>query len=200
MPTASIYYVNPSGNVPPTSPLVGDPWDVTTYSDAIAATAALENHPDAVFLDESSVAEASCKELREACIRMRTPVFILEPTANIGDIAQAFEKARIDRQIDQLRDLGGDDFVTELIDLFLGQTPSQLAAMRDALTQGDSTALQKVAHTLKSSAGNFGGRVLQELCARTERAAMTDGSSLPALLNHVDDAFARVKEYLQSKR
>lgn len=200
MPTATIFFVNPARIAEPSSPLAGDPWEVTSFADAASAAAALEKRPDAVFLDGALTAIAGRAELLAACERLKTPVFDLDRQGGNDEVARALEAARVDRQIDQLRELGGDVFVAEMIDLFLGQTPGQLSALREALARGDVTAVKKGAHTLKSSAGNFGGHVLQELCARAERAAAADPASLPPILDETERAFARLKAHLESKR
>lgn len=200
MPIASIFYVSPAGNALPTSPLAGDIWNVTPFADAAAAEAALDRRPDAVLYDAADATGMAFDRLCVACQRTATPMFPLAGSGTIAQAALAFERARIDRQLNQLRDLGGDDFVAEMIDLFLAQAQNQLATMRDSLSRGESTEVQKLAHTLKSSAGNFGARALQELCARTERAATTDTDRLPELLGHIETAYWRLRSHLETRK
>ena len=50
------------------------------------------------------------------------------------------------------------------IDAFVADTPPHLAALREAATGGDTTALEHLAHTLKGSSGNLGALRLADLC------------------------------------
>lgn len=53
--------------------------------------------------------------------------------------------------------------------LYLSQVPQLLASMRMAVTQGDATALQQAAHSLKSSSSQVGAQQLADLCRQLER-------------------------------
>jgi HPt (histidine-containing phosphotransfer) domain-containing protein len=59
-------------------------------------------------------------------------------------------------------------FLAELVDLFLADCPSRLAALRDAVAHDDREAADLAAHALKSSALNLGAvalaGLLQSLC------------------------------------
>jgi signal transduction histidine kinase/CheY-like chemotaxis protein/HPt (histidine-containing phosphotransfer) domain-containing protein len=72
-----------------------------------------------------------------------------------------------------LRALGGgdNDFVFEMIDLFIEQSPRNLEVMRAALDVGDLPAIAKAAHNMKSSSAYLGARRLSELCAQLETKA-----------------------------
>src|SRR3984893_2474247 len=50
---------------------------------------------------------------------------------------------------------GNSELLTELVQLFLGEAPQLLEAMRKALQQGDMQELRRSAHSLKGAAGNF---------------------------------------------
>jgi len=80
----------------------------------------------------------------------------------------------IDRSVlDGLKALGGgdNDFVLEMIDLFLEQSPRNLEVMRAALDVGDIPAVAKAAHNMKSSSAYLGARRLSELCGQVEAKA-----------------------------
>ncbi len=79
-----------------------------------------------------------------------------------------------------LRVSGEPDPVAELIDLLLTDLPMRLQAILDAVARQDMAALKAVAHTLKGSANNIGGRRLAALCEGLERKASVgdwDGAS-----------------------
>ncbi len=80
----------------------------------------------------------------------------------------------IDRGVLQgLKALGGgdNDFVHEMIELFLEQSPRNLEVMRAALDVGDLPAVSKAAHNMKSSSAYLGARRLSELCGQVETKA-----------------------------
>ena len=80
---------------------------------------------------------------------------------------------------------GGDaEFVDELVDTFLSDAESQLAALRDAVAAGDDAAIQRPAHSLKTNSLNVGATVLADL---------TKALELDARSGSVPDAGARVE-------
>ena len=106
--------------------------------------------------------------------------------------------------LDTLRELNEDgepDIVTELIDLFLRDTPPRLAALKDAIREGDVQALSQNAHTLKGSSANLGATRLASLNAELHSQA-SDGSLEGAgrLLAQLDNEFERVRHLLESER
>jgi HPt (histidine-containing phosphotransfer) domain-containing protein len=57
--------------------------------------------------------------------------------------------------------IGGEKaMLTELIDSFLHEAPKLFAAFHEALQQNDAAKLRMAAHTIKSSAGDFGALTL----------------------------------------
>ncbi len=97
-------------------------------------------------------------------------------------------------------DLGGGDpaIVAELIEMFLADTPLQLAEMRQALLDGDAAIVQRAAHTLKSSSASLGAQALASLCGALELLAR-DGQLDRAgeHLVQIEAAFAQVEAALQ---
>jgi HPt (histidine-containing phosphotransfer) domain-containing protein len=74
--------------------------------------------------------------------------------------------------LDKLLDLiGGDpDSLAELIESFLEESPLLVDQMRRAAASGDRAALGRAAHTLKSSARDFGAMDLAALCEDMEKS------------------------------
>jgi HPt (histidine-containing phosphotransfer) domain-containing protein len=72
--------------------------------------------------------------------------------------------------LDKLLDLiGGDqESLAELIESFLDESPLLVEQMRRAAESGDRSGLGRAAHTLKSSARDFGANQLSALCAAME--------------------------------
>jgi two-component system, sensor histidine kinase len=74
-------------------------------------------------------------------------------------------------QLESLRELsqpGEKDFVSELIDIFLQQSPLVLAELEAGVKNGDALTIEKLAHKFKGSCGNIGAVRLQKLCAELE--------------------------------
>lgn len=60
------------------------------------------------------------------------------------------------------------EFVIELIDIYLNETPKQIKTISDALDAKDLPALVNVAHKLKGSSMNIGAKQLGALCLKLE--------------------------------
>jgi CheY-like chemotaxis protein/HPt (histidine-containing phosphotransfer) domain-containing protein len=71
-------------------------------------------------------------------------------TATATDGAEAFNRAAALKRVD-----GDLELMKELVELFLGECPQRMAEIREALTRRDAATLQRAAHTLKGSVGNF---------------------------------------------
>ncbi|MGK5073436.1 response regulator [Janthinobacterium sp. ZB1P44] len=93
----------------------------------------------------------------------------------------------------------GDALLERVIEAFVGETPRQLIAMREAIAGADAEALRKVAHSLKSGSANVGADGLAQLCKEMEklgRAGSTEGAA--ALLQQMQQAFLAVRESLKA--
>ncbi len=87
--------------------------------------------------------------------------------------------------LERLSRVGGSALVTELVGLYLEDLPGRLTRARDALTAGDSPALAKAAHAIRSSSAQLGAEALTSACNALEDAAERDDLA---------DAAARVTE------
>ena len=110
---------------------------------------------------------------------------------------EAIEGAALDR----LLRIGGQEFLLEMIDLFLENAPQRIRAARDAVEAGDADGVYRAAHSLKSTAANLGARPLQRLAERLEsRAAEGDVEALPPLVEEVARRYEQVRHRLESER
>lgn len=82
------------------------------------------------------------------------------------------------------------DFVRDLVDMYLSNFPEQNDELRAAFAAGDAEKVRKVAHRLKSSTGNLGGRRAQAAVVELEYQAM-DGQ-----LDGADALFAQCQTEL----
>jgi CheY-like chemotaxis protein len=78
------------------------------------------------------------------------------------------------RAIEGLRELGGEEFLVEVIDTFLSDAPALVATLRTTRDQGDAEGLRRAAHTLKANGQTFGAGDFAELCRELERRARSD--------------------------
>jgi HPt (histidine-containing phosphotransfer) domain-containing protein len=103
------------------------------------------------------------------------------PLLQNGDAASnGGEISLDDAALQSLRELGGDDFLAEVIDTFLGDAPSLLAALRRSFDEQDAEELRRAAHTLKSNSATVGAEDFSELCRDLEQRAKSgrlDGAS-----------------------
>ena len=78
---------------------------------------------------------------------------------------QAIDKATFE----ELKQMSGADFINELIDAFLEDTPHMIQNMQTAAASGDVESFRRNAHSLKSNAYTFGAAELGQLAKELER-------------------------------
>jgi len=79
----------------------------------------------------------------------------------------------------ELQDDGDPDIVAEVGGLFLEHSPQKIAAILQAVENGDAKGLQTAAHSLKSSSAYVGAMRLSELSRELEmmgRSQVMDGA------------------------
>jgi CheY-like chemotaxis protein/CHASE3 domain sensor protein len=93
------------------------------------------------------------------------------------------------------------DIVTELIDMFLADTPARLETLRHAIQRADPQALEQAGHSLKGSCAMIGARRMTDLCAQLERLARVNAiEGAETLLNDLESEFVRVRRVLEGQR
>jgi len=122
--------------------------------------------------------------------------------SNVGDITAhpRFRPAgpAVDQRVlDELETLGGQAFVTHLIEDFLLDAAALIAQLKRAVVAGDLPDFRAQAHALRSGAANVGARSLYELCDdwRISRPQdlMEQG---PLHIRRLAQALARLREAL----
>jgi HPt (histidine-containing phosphotransfer) domain-containing protein len=73
-----------------------------------------------------------------------------------------------------------EDLASELIALFLEDSPKQLMALQQALRAADFGEVEKRSHRLKGSAGSIGAVRLREICESLELNARAGIGPIPA--------------------
>lgn len=104
----------------------------------------------------------------------------MDISRDVIDVSEALERMDGDKEL-----LG------ELVELFLEESPSMLAAIKGAVAQHDTKALEYSAHTLKGSVGNFGAKNVYEAAFVLEQAGRAES------LSGTEVAFATLEKALQ---
>jgi diguanylate cyclase (GGDEF)-like protein len=110
------------------------------------------------------------------------------------------EEAAIDIEVmQQLREaLGGG--ASEMIKVFLEDTPVYLDQLQKAVAADDFEAICAMAHTIKGSGSNFGANQLAGFCAKLEEAARARSQEgVPELISSCVDEYAKVSQALRKE-
>jgi len=99
------------------------------------------------------------------------------------------------------QDGGDSEFLNEIIDQFLQDAPSQLAAIRRALVHADAQALAREAHGLKGLCSIFGAHRMEAYCkdlvARGRAGSVHEAD---AVLTQLESEFSRVEQALKTEK
>jgi PAS domain S-box-containing protein len=126
-----------------------------------------------------------------------------KPAAN-GDGGSAAAVGYVsldDGALTSLRDLGGDEFLSEVIDAFLADAPALIATLRRSLEEQSSEELRRAAHTLKSNGATLGAAEFADLCRALEQRAKAgelDGAS--ELVDRIEQEYRPLEEALSALR
>jgi two-component system, sensor histidine kinase and response regulator len=137
------------------------------------------------------VSEETAQEIEET---------VIVPEAR--DDSSATEGDSIDRSVlESLRELqeeGEPDIISELVQLFVEDTPPQLAALREAVEASDAQSVERIAHTLKGSCGNMGAVRMAKLCEELQGVgASRNLARVPELPDQLEAEFELVSKLLK---
>jgi PAS domain S-box-containing protein len=149
-------------------------------------------------------------EDREACFAAGMDDYVAKPIRPDA-LAQALSRARPRRApsenggikldaaaLESLRELGGEEFLAELIGTFLSDAPALLATLR---TARETEELRRAAHTLKSNGQTFGAGGFAELCRELEeRARSGELSGADELIDRIEGEYAALEKALTALR
>jgi HPt (histidine-containing phosphotransfer) domain-containing protein len=97
--------------------------------------------------------------------------------------------------IENLRSLNpgdNDEFLREIVQIFLADTPQRIAELEQSLIAGDIPKFARAAHSVKGSSANLGAMALRSVAEKLEhqsRQAGLDGA--PPVLVELKVQFAR---------
>lgn len=110
----------------------------------------------------------------------------------------ATAEAGSEDELEAMRDLFGEDFAM-LAELYLGDSPKRIAALRDAAAAGDASQAARVAHSLGGSCASIGAPGLALLC-RTLELDCRNGriDHLAPQLQAIEAAYAKLESRLRA--
>jgi HPt (histidine-containing phosphotransfer) domain-containing protein len=120
-----------------------------------------------------------------------------EAASREGAGVPALDAAAFDRLRVLERDAPG--VLSEIVRLFLTDTPERIQSLRAAASRGDAETLGSLAHGLKGSSGYIGAREMELVCSEIERmarggktdAAMQRVGMLEGVLERTREALGR---------
>ncbi len=105
------------------------------------------------------------------------------------------------KSFENLKALAGSDFISELIDTFLADTPAIIQQMHSSLAAQDVDTFRRAAHSLKSNAASFGAGALTTLLQELEQLARENKlSEIRNQLQDVEEAYGEAARALKEMR
>jgi PAS domain S-box-containing protein len=157
-------------------------------------------------------------EDREACFAAGMNDYVAKPIRS-EELAAALKRAKRlpggaaesedrvgyvsldDGALQNLRDLGGEDFLREVIDAFLADAPALIATLRSSLDEQGAEELRRAAHTLKSNGATLGAEGFAELCRTLEqRAKAGELDAAAELVDRIEQEYRPLEEALSTLR
>jgi HPt (histidine-containing phosphotransfer) domain-containing protein len=107
-------------------------------------------------------------------------------------------------RLQELEQETDSEFVNELIDIYMNETPKQIQAIATALTAQAFAPLMIAAHTLKGSSLNLGAKQLGALCLKLEELgragkSIPEGNNIAEIENEYENVKAMLLAFKHSK-
>ena len=97
--------------------------------------------------------------------------------------------------------VGGDEeFIVEILTLFLETSGADVQALHRAANAGDRTSVSRLAHTLKGASGNVGADAMMDIARQVEEALQReDDTQVKVLAEEVVSVFAATTEHIRRR-
>ena len=140
-------------------------------------------------------------EMIESCQDGGSP---LQKPALPGELHAADDSSPVDLDIALARMDGDKELLEELLQIFLEDYPRLLDEIGSAIDRGDGKQLERAAHSLKGSVGNFGARITMEKSLQLENMGRTGQleqapATFDALVRSIDQLIPALSELLPQK-
>lgn len=95
-----------------------------------------------------------------------------------------------------LRSVGHDEgILREVLDIYVDDTPKQLAALSEAVDKDDAEGVQRISHTIKGASANVGAHLCRDIALELEQAGRSgDLSGAAELCKTLEVQFNLVKK------
>lgn len=91
-----------------------------------------------------------------------------------------------------------DEFLREIVGIFLEDTPQRIAELDQSLTGNDPSRFTRAAHSIKGSSSNLGAMALRAVAERLEHQSKQNGlTGLEPLIAELKSEFARADAELR---
>ena len=87
---------------------------------------------------------------------------------------------------------GEPDVLQEILHVFLAEVPRRVDLLKAAWRDGNAGEVERLAHSLKGSAGNIGAGAMFEVCRGIDERARTGDLGIDNLIASLDREYARV--------
>lgn len=95
----------------------------------------------------------------------------------------------------------GRDFLSEVIDLYINDTPGRLEGLRQALAEQDASTAERLTHSIKGSNSNIGAPIVEKIAAELEnRLSEGNFEGSEQFLKQIETETHRVCEALEALR
>ncbi|MBL9190310.1 MAG: Hpt domain-containing protein [Opitutaceae bacterium] len=88
----------------------------------------------------------------------------------------------------------GDEFLRDIIGIYLEDTPARIVELEECLTSGDVTRFTRAAHSIKGSSANLGAVALRAVAEELEHRSRVQGlGEVAGLIAQIKAEFARAQ-------
>ncbi len=179
--------------------------------DGFEATAKLRARPELAHLPIIAMTAHALAGDRERCLAAGMDDYITKPL-KVEDLSAAISRwvkhnmpqphvqeiEPVDLPALQKLTDGDNEFLQELVELFLADAPERLARLQAAVAASSAKDIRSEAHGLKGSSGNLAANLLQQQMADIEMLAVKNElTTMPSLLQAAAAEFARVEQFFQ---
>lgn len=95
--------------------------------------------------------------------------------------------------------MGDEQFLKEMIALFVTQGAEQITNLKTYCTDGKDNSWVEVSHALKGTAGSVGAEAMHHLCAQAQVMEESTAQEREAILDNIEEKYIEAKSYFISE-